>query len=110
MVRNGAPRTNGISGVSFNNVSVNIGVLGNATRPGRKDYRPIDDNSAPQWAVVNVSGWYFESVADAAVEGGSVAFEGPPQPFWSRGICVNATQDSNVTFHDMTCSPEQHIF
>ena len=105
MVRNSFPGKQYVSGISFNNVSISIGVLGNATRPGFKDYRPIDDNSAPQWDLVNVSGWYFESIAAAAVQGSTVTFDGPSQPFWARGICVNATSDSNVTLSNVTCYP-----
>lgn len=104
MTRN-CPNASCISDVTLSNVSVGIAVLGNATRPGRKDYRPIDDRSAPEWETVDVSGWYFESVGDSRVNGGSVSFDGPPQPFWARGTCVNATPDSNVTINAITCDP-----
>ena len=106
MARNCAPGSAcSISGIEFQNVSVGVAVLGNATRPGWKDYRPIDDHSAPQWEQVDVSGWYFESVAEGRVDGGGVGFVGAPQPFWARGVCVNATPDSNATIEGMPCSP-----
>lgn len=105
MARNCAPGDAWISDILLRNVSVGIAVLGNATRPGWKDYRPIDDGSAPQWAQVDVSGWYFESVSEATVEGGTVAFTGAPQPFWARGTCVNATPDSNVSLSGVACTP-----
>lgn len=95
-----------ISGIRFDNVTVIVGIYGNATRPGVHDFRPIDPGQpTPEQIQANVTGYWFEHVADAAVTGGSVVFEGPPQPFWSRGVCSASTPDSPVSIEGMACTP-----
>ena len=76
-----------LRGLTFTNVTVRVGVYGNATRAGVHDLRPV--NVGPETIAANVSGWFFEA-ADARVRGGAVAFVPPAQPTWARGVC-NAT-------------------
>jgi polygalacturonase len=93
-----------LRGLTFTNVTVRVGVYGNATRAGVHDLRPV--NVGPETIAANVSGWFFEA-ADARVRGGAVAFVPPAQPTWARGVC-NATDDAaSVDFEGVACTPAQ---
>jgi polygalacturonase len=95
-----------IDGIHFSDVTVVVAVLGNATRPGVHDLRPIDaGNPQPDTVAANVTGYWFEHVAGVTVTGGGVAFAGPPQPTWARGVCVGGTPDSVVAFDGVGCDP-----
>jgi polygalacturonase len=90
-----------LRGLTFSNVTVRVGVYGNATRAGVHDLRPV--NVGPETIAANVSGWFFEA-ADARVLGGAVTFVPPAQPTWARGAC-NATEDASVDFEGVECTP-----
>lgn len=97
----------GISGVVLNNVTLRVGVYGNATgrRGGVHDFRPVDaGRPTPEIVAANVTGWWFEH-SSATVVGGSAAFVGTPQPFWARGVCLAATPDSIVDAEGLACAP-----
>lgn len=87
--------------LTFSNVTVRVGVYGNATRAGVHDLRPV--NVGPETIAANVSGWFFQGAA-ARVLGGAVTFVPPAQPTWSRGVC-NATEDASVDFEGVACTP-----
>jgi hypothetical protein len=94
-----------IDGISFTNVSVSIGVLGNATRPGFHDWRPQDDGT--NGVAANVTGFWFEHVGTSSISGASVSFIGTPQPFWQPNTCIAGTPDSKVQVSGLNCSPAE---
>ena len=93
----------GISGLTFNNVSVVVGVYGNATRPGYHDYRPQDEQ--PDHVQHNITGWWVEHAGPVTATGGSVAFVGPVQRFWQLNTCYDGTPDSMLVKWNVTCNP-----
>ena len=103
----GAAAGPGVSGWRFVNVSVVVGSYGNATRPGVHDFRPIDAGQpTPETVNATIAGYWFEHVAGVVVEGGSVAFQGAPQPWWAPGsACWAGTPDAGVTVRGMACEP-----
>jgi hypothetical protein len=99
----------GVSGLTFVNTSVRIGVYGNATWPGVHDLSPYD--AGPYLLQVNVTGWWLEHADDVTIDGGSVSFIGAAQSFWTpNASCINATTDSSVhVVGDFTCNlPQSH--
>jgi polygalacturonase len=103
----GAAAGPGVSGWRFVNVSVVVGSYGNATRPGVHDFRPMDAGQpTPETVNATIAGYWFEHVAGVVVEGGSVAFQGAPQPWWAPGsACWAGTPDAGVTVRGMACEP-----
>lgn len=98
----------GLSGVRLLNVTVRVGVYGNATaeRGGEHDFRPVDAGArTPEIVPANVTGYWLEHAGDVAIVGGSVAFVGPAQRWWARGTCLGATPDSVVATTGMACTP-----
>ena len=104
----GAPTGPGISGVRFTNVTVRVGVYGNATwnrtlddpatPAGIHDFSPIDDDAPTAWHTwANVTGWWFEHVGPVLVEGGGVAFAGPRRDWWVPGVCASGVDYDGVT-------------
>ena len=103
----GAGAGPGISGVVFTNVSVVVGVFGNATgRRGVHDFRPVDDGRpTPPLVPANVTGYWVEHAAGVIVTGGAVAFLGPAQPYWALGVCVASTPDAGIAWSGVACQP-----
>lgn len=103
----GAMQGPGISGITLQNVTVIVGVYGNATRPGVHDFRPVDPGAAsPQSLQANVTGWWMEHAGPVTVQGGSVLFNASQaQPFWTPGTCIQYTADSQVSQAGLACTP-----
>ena len=99
-----------VQNVSFQNVTVIVGVFGNFTRPGVHDLRPVGAGSPEPTALpqANCTGFWFEHASGVAVSGGSsVAFVGSTrQPFWQPGTtCWASTADSSVAVSGLACDP-----
>lgn len=81
-----------IAGLRFSNVTINLAVFGNITRPC-KDWRPWgDDTPIPS----DTDGFFFEGLKLGAVtlSGSAVVFGGPREPWW--GVCLNTTLSAPV--------------
>ena len=98
-----------IDGLVLRNVNLAIGRSAGAATHPQLDYRPVDaGGGAPNTVAADVVGLVFAGVAGAVIEGGSVSFVGPPQPYWAGpghvGLCVAQRQSANVTLTGMTCT------
>jgi polygalacturonase len=96
-----------VQGLALFNTTLRIGVYGNATRKGLHDLRPLD---GAELFPHNVTGWFWGGVGGAAgagarVQGGAVAFEGAPQPWWARGMCSDAEGSPGVQVQGVACAP-----
>jgi hypothetical protein len=91
-----------LTGLTLSNVTLTIGrPAGTPATWAQRDYRPIDAGApSPSTIPAPVAGLVFEHVAGATLDGVSVTFVPPAQPYWAgpggAGVCVNATADSVV--------------
>ena len=92
-----------LEGLVLRNVSLTVARVGSFLH-NQLDFRPVDGGGgAPNTVPALVAGLVFEGVFSASVEGGSsVAFEGPPQPFWAGaggvGVCVSGNASVAADF------------
>ena len=104
----GATGAGAVTGLLLQNVTLRVGVYGNATRRGLHDLRPLRVGN--QTLQHSVTGWYWGGVGGGAgqgarVLGGAAGFEGPPQAWWARGTCSDAEGSPGVQVAGMACAP-----
>lgn len=96
-----------LRGVVLRNVSLVITKSSPYAHP-QLDFRPVDaGGGAPNTVPTLVTGLVFEGLYSGSVEGCSVSFQGPKQPYWAGpgngGVCISG----NVSLApDFQCKTE----